>query len=367
MRPVSLAALLAVAAACGDGGVAVVGTLAIDPPALALPAGGDGAVTVRLSDQGTPLALPGPVTWTVRDPRVAEVIAGDAGSALIRGLAQGSTVLTASLGDVTAASALTVTPPRLVALAVTPPDLTVASGVCAHFDAVGEFGDGSTVALDPGDVGWGISGQGFSEDGRGGFCPFGVRGSFTVFAGYRDQLARATLVVTPAALTDLTLFAPAIVVAGGDRFATAIATFADGAGADVTIDAAWTTTDPAVLTVDAGRIHGVAVGTATVVATYGGLMRDALVEVAPPTLVDLTLEPFQPSVAVGGHQAMTARAVFDNGATTDATGQVTWSSLDTAVFTIDAAGVVTGVGPGSGFVRATLPPLSRVAAITVTP
>ena len=194
-----------------------------------------------------------------------------------------------------------------------------------------------------------------------------MRGSFTVFAGYRDQLARATLVVTPAALTDLTLFAPAIVVAGGDRFATAIATFADGAGEDVTIDAAWTTTDPAVLTVDAGRIHGVAVGTASVVASYGGLMRDALVEVAPPTLVDLTLEPSQPTLPVGGRQAMTARAVFDNGATADATGQVVWSTLDTSVFTVDAAGVVTGVGPGTAFVRAALPPLSRVALITVTP
>ncbi|MBL8624758.1 MAG: Ig-like domain-containing protein [Myxococcales bacterium] len=367
MRYVSLAALMAVAAACGDGGVAVVGTLAIDPPALALPAGGDGAVTVRLSDQGTPLALPGPVTWTVRDPRVAEVIADDDGGAVIHGLAQGSTVLTASLGDVTARSALTVTPPRLVALTVTPAAQTVVSGVCAHFDAVGRFGDGTTVALDPGEVGWGISAQGFSEDGRGAFCPFGVRGDFTVFAGYRDQLARATLIVTPAALTDLTLFAPPLGVVGGDRFASAIATFADGAGADVTADAAWSSSDPAVLTVDAGRIHGVAVGTATVVATYGGLVRDATVEIAPPTLVDLVLDPAKPSLPVGGHQAMTARALYDNGATADASGQVTWSTLDTSVFTVDAAGVVTGVGPGTAFVRAALPPLVRVALITVTP
>ena len=286
MRSVSRAALIAAvaAAACGDGAVAVVGTLAIDPPALALPAGGDGAVTVRLSDQGTPLALPGPVTWTVRDPRVAAVTGDEGGGAVIHGLAQGSTVITASLGDVAAVSALTVTPPLLLALTVTPPELTVASGTCAHFDAVGRFGDGATVALDGGDVGWGISGQGFSEDGRGGFCPFGVRGSFTVFAGYRDQLARATLIVTPAALTDLTLFAPTIAVAGGDRFASAIATFADGAGADVTGDATWSSSDPAVLTVDAGRIHGVAVGTATVAVSYGEFVRDAIVEIVAPTV-----------------------------------------------------------------------------------
>ena len=34
---------------------------------------------------------------------------------------------------------------------------------------------------------------------------------------------------------------------------------------------------------------------------------------------------------------------------------------------LDAAGVVTGVGPGTAFVRAALPPLVRVALITVTP
>lgn len=367
MRLASFATLLAVAAACGDSGIAVVGTLTIDPPALALPAGGDGAVTARLSDQGTPLALPGSVTWTVRDPRVAAVTGDDAGGAVIHGLSQGSTVITASLGDVTTSSALTVTPPRLVALTVTPAEQTVASGVCAQFAAVGRFGDGTTVALDPSDVGWGVNTQGFSEDGRGGFCPFGVRGSFTVFAGYRDQVARATLIVTPAALTDLDLFAPALGVVDGDRFASAFATFADGAGADVTVDAAWSSSDPAVLTVDAGRIHGVAVGTAIVTASYGGFVRDATVEIAPPTLVDLALAPFQPSLPVGGHLAMTASAVYDNGATADATGQVAWSSLNTAVLTVDAAGVVTGVSPGAAFVRAELPPFGQVMRVTVTP
>ena len=65
VRLVAIIALLA--AACGDGAVAVVGTLSIDPPALAIAAGADGAVAAHLADQGTPLALPGPVTWTVRD------------------------------------------------------------------------------------------------------------------------------------------------------------------------------------------------------------------------------------------------------------------------------------------------------------
>lgn len=60
VRHVAIVALLA--AACGDGAVAVVGTLSIDPPALAIAAGADGAVTAHLADQGTPLALPGPVT-----------------------------------------------------------------------------------------------------------------------------------------------------------------------------------------------------------------------------------------------------------------------------------------------------------------
>ena len=64
-------------------------------------------MTVRLSDQGTPLALPGPVTWTVRDPRVAAVTGDEGGGAVIHGLAQGSTVITASLGDVAAVKAAT--------------------------------------------------------------------------------------------------------------------------------------------------------------------------------------------------------------------------------------------------------------------
>ncbi len=365
VRHVAIVALLA--AACGDGAVAVVGTLSIDPPALAIAAGADGAVTAHLADQGTPLALPGPVTWTVRDPRLATVEGDGAGGAIIRGLAQGSTVITAALGDVTATSALTVTPPRLVALTVAPPSQTVESGDCAQFTAVAAFGDGTTVTLDGAEVGWGISAQGFSEDGRGGFCPFGVRGSFTVFAGYRAQLARATLDVTQAPLTELTLFAPPVAVVDGDHVASAVASYADGAGEDVTAAAAWASSDPAVFTVAGGRVHGVALGAATLSVTFGGLTRTAELEVHAPTLVDLAVEPPSPTLGVGGHLALLVRGSYDNGATADVTAAATWSSFDDAVVTVDATGQLTGVRAGSAFVRVDVPPVSRLIAVTVTP
>ncbi len=366
VRRVAIAALLATAA-CGDGAIAVVGALTIDPPALVVPAGDDATVSAHLADDGTPLALPVAVTWTVRDPGLAAVTSAGDGGAVLHGLAPGSTVVTATLGDMTAASALTITPPRLIALTVAPPVAAVVSGDCVRFMAEARFGDGTTVTLDGGDVGWGVSAQGFSEDGVGGFCPFGVRGEFTVFAGYRQQLARATLTVTPAPLADLTLFAPETAVVDGDRFANALATYADGAGEDVTLTAAWSSSDTAVLEVDAGRLHGVAVGTATVAVTYGGLTRTAAIAVRAPTLTNLGVEPFDPTVPVGGHQALTVRGFYDNGTSADVTSAASFTSFDPGVFTVDAAGVITGISPGVAFVRAELAALSQLTAVTVTP
>lgn len=70
--------------------------------------------------------------------------------------------------------------------------------------------------------------------------------------------------------------------------------------------------------------------------------------------------------AVLDQQQFTATGLFGNGSTTDITGQVTWSSSNTAVATISSSGLATAVGPGTTTITATLLGVSGTATLTVT-
>jgi beta-lactamase superfamily II metal-dependent hydrolase len=83
----------------------------------------------------------------------------------------------------------------------------------------------------------------------------------------------------------------------------------------------------------------------------------------PPATVVVT--PSSASVAVGGTQGFTATAYDANGKVTSTT--FTWSSSATAVATVSAGGVATGVAAGSATIRATAANgIHGEASLTVT-
>jgi trimeric autotransporter adhesin len=70
-----------------------------------------------------------------------------------------------------------------------------------------------------------------------------------------------------------------------------------------------------------------------------------------PTLTQITVSPATPSVIQGKTQQMTATATFDDGSTGRTT--VLWTTTDANVATINASGLLTGVGVGSTSITAT--------------
>jgi len=79
----------------------------------------------------------------------------------------------------------------------------------------------------------------------------------------------------------------------------------------------------------------------------------------------VTIAPSTASIAVAATQALTATVKDQNGS--PMTGQsVTWSSGNTAVATVNASGVVTGVAAGTATITGTSASKSGTATITVT-
>ena len=84
-------------------------------------------------------------------------------------------------------------------------------------------------------------------------------------------------------------------------------------------------------------------------------------------LISITIGPANSSIQAGGTQQYTATGTFGpSGATSgDVTQQVTWSSSNTAIATIDSAGLATGVANGTVTIAATSQNLAGTTNLTV--
>ena len=138
----------------------------------------------------------------------------------------------------------------------------------------------------------------------------------------------------------------------------------------------WESSSTAVVAVDgSGLATAVDNGTATISATAGGVSGTAAVTVAQEVGA-VAVSPAADTLVAGDTLRLAAEATDANGHVV-AGSEFTWESSDTAVATVDASGLATGVGAGEADVTATASGITgravlavldpAPAAITVTP
>ncbi len=141
----------------------------------------------------------------------------------------------------------------------------------------------------------------------------------------------------------------------------------DESGQSVTGQVSWSSSDPAVASIDAtGLASGLAPGTTTITASRNGVLATTSLTVTAATLTSLAITPLTPSVPAGLTQQFSATGTFSDNSTQDLTGQVTWSSSAGAVASIDAVGLATTLTPGVTDIGATLNGVSAQTTLTVT-
>ena len=135
----------------------------------------------------------------------------------------------------------------------------------------------------------------------------------------------------------------------------ALGIYDDGSSKDISDQVAWSV-DNGLLTINQGspmvgqlNSQGASVVTA---ALDGKSATTAVTILAPaPSSIVVTGSATMPNSET---QSLTAIAHYDSGETTDVTTDVTWTSSQTGFATVDAVGVVTGVGAGSLTISANL-------------
>ena len=118
-------------------------------------------------------------TWTSATTSVATIGV----SGLAHAASQGTSLIKATIGAVNGSTTLTVTPPTLISIAVTPASPTVAPGGNLQFTATGTNSDGTTVNL-TGSVTWFSSRTAVATISTGGLAHAVSRGTTTIRATF---------------------------------------------------------------------------------------------------------------------------------------------------------------------------------------
>ena len=129
----------------------------------------------------------------------------------------------------------------------------------------------------------------------------------------------------------------------------------------------WLSSNPTVATVNAnGLVTAVSAGSANIVANSEGQTGSALVTIATAPVAAVSVSVAPPAVIVGASSQATA--VLRDANNNVLTGRtITWTSLNTAVATVDANGVVTSIAAGTANIRATSESVSNTTPFTVLP
>ena len=320
------------------------------------------------------------VTWASSVNSVASISNAPGSNGMTTTTGPGSTLISASLGAVSASTTLTVTSATLVSIEVTPTNPSVANGLSETLQATGVYTDHSTHDLTS-SVTWSSSVAGVASvsntPGSNGLATTATPGSTTITAMLGATSGSTNLTVTAATLVSLGVTPANPTIAKGlkSQF-IAIGTYTDNSTQILTAQVDWSSSDPTVATVSNALGYdgfgvGLNPGSVTITATLAGASASTILTVTPATLVSIGVTPANPSIANGLSSQFAATGVYTDNSTQDLTASVAWTSSDPTVVSISNAsashGLATGVSPGSVAITAASGSVSGSTNLTVTP
>jgi Big-like domain-containing protein len=261
----------------------------------------------------------------------------------------------------------------LIAVQVTPAAPTIHLAATQQYVATANFSDGTNQDVSA-TATWSSSDATIATISAAGLATGVKAGSVTITATVSTgpgspKSGSAALVVSAAALSSVTVSPPTpTIIAGATQQFTATATYADTTKMDVTSQATWTSGTPATATISTlGLATGVAAGTSTITATFGGMSGTSALTVSAATVVSISVTPNPGSTNVGGANVpFTATALLSTNMNLDVTTTAAWTSSVPATATIGAAtGIAVPVAAGTTTITATFGGKSGTAALAV--
>ncbi len=269
----AISALMLTLAGCGAkspvGGTPQLVSVEITPSSASIPKGltQQFSVAIRYSDN-TRYVLD-TAAWSSSVTTVASV--NSTGKAT--GVDVGTSIISVNYDGRVGTASLTVTPPVVSSIAVTPSTPSVPLGLGQQFTATATMSDATTQDRTA-TTAWQSSSTTVATITAGGLVATLTEGTSTISATSEGKTGSTTLTVAPPAVVSIavTSATPSIYAGTAQQF-KATATMTNATTPDVTATATWESSNTTVATMDTttpGLVHGVAGGTTTISATQGG-------------------------------------------------------------------------------------------------
>ena len=165
--------------------------------------------------------------------------------------------------------------PVLISVAVSPSPVSIVVGQTQQFAATGNYSNGSTQNL-TGSVVWTVSVPSIASIGGTGLVTAIGIGSTNVSASFGGIVGSGSMSVGPTLTSIRVTPGPVATILGQSRHFQAIGNYSDGSTQDLTNSANWTTSVPAVATIDqSGLATPVALGSTSITASFNGFIGSA--------------------------------------------------------------------------------------------
>ncbi len=356
------------------------------------------------------------VAWSSSNTTVATIMPY---GGIAHGWAEGTTMISATLGEINGATILTVgtAPPQLVSIIVVPENPVIPIGSSLPFQAIGTHADNTTANL-TGMVTWSSSNTTVATIMPYGGIAQGLATGLTQITATLGPLSDSTMLTvvppSPGGVT-VSIDAPEIVQPASAFTATVNITQVqdlDAGNYDVSFDPLVLRLDnvtDGIVPVDVWHIYEPATGTAVIVQNVPGIdgyygsgslatlwfsvigapgtssnitLSDGTlsntsaqripatwvgdkVQIASGVLQTITVVPDNQSLPLGRTLPFDAIGRYSNNATANLTASVIWSSNNTTVATISTTGLAQGRATGQARITATLGEISGSANLTV--
>lgn len=282
------------------------------------------------------------VTWSSSDPSIISVNA----SGTVTGVSFGTVTITATSdeGGFTATSLVTVIPLSVRDITVNPGTATIASDGTIQL----------SVSFIPSNAGnkqvtWSTTNAGIVVVNSTGFVEAVKSGSAYIFATSLDGNHKSScrITVSPAKVTGITMAETAQTFINNTVQLNAVLQPSNATNKQIT----WTSSDQTIATVSsAGLVTGVALGTAVITAksTDGNFTATTTVSVLPIPVTGITIvENVLQIILLNTVQAHALIAPANA-----ANQQITWTSSNESIATVNATGLITGLSIGTAVITA---------------
>ena len=306
----------------------------------------------------------GTAFWMSAQPKVASINA--AGMAISKAI--GATSISAVYESEGASSILTVAPPALASIAVTPRTPSLTPNHSVQLSAIGIFTDGTSQDLSS-TVTWSSTPTSVLTISATGLATANSPGAATVTASEGSITGSDALAVALPTLVSIAL-SPQSITLTPMRSAQlkAVGTYSDASTQDISASVTWSASPAGIVAVsNRGMATGKALGAATITVISNAVSATDTVAVIAPTLRSLAIAPGGASIPLGENQQLFATGTYNDGSKQDLTSSVQWASSDPTILSLSALGMATADALGMVTVTATSGTISATNQLQVSP